>query len=209
MSNNFNTSVAPEIAALDTKIDTIDAVVDAIRATDVVNLTSALTAVQSDLDGIRDADLPTIIADIYYNETKIFANKTILDNIYANQPFFVEASDDLIASSDAEGNTTSTPYIKVKEIKLLFTGIYRISFDIRKNASGSFFGLIYRNDAAYGTERTAIFNSYVTFSEDLFFHDGDLLQLYVSSDNADATYYKNFRLYGIKGPFPLSATVLL
>lgn len=47
MANVCFLSVAPELAALDTKIDTIDTVVDAIRAVDVPALTAAMAAIST------------------------------------------------------------------------------------------------------------------------------------------------------------------
>ena len=53
MSNSFNISVHPEIAALDAKIDIVDTVVDAIRATDVPALDAKIDTIDTVVDAIK------------------------------------------------------------------------------------------------------------------------------------------------------------
>lgn len=58
MGNSFNISVAPEIAALEDKVDIIDTVVDTIRSTDVVNIEADIAAIDADIvtiDTVVDA----------------------------------------------------------------------------------------------------------------------------------------------------------
>ncbi len=58
MSNSFNISVAPEIAALSTLVTTVDTVVDLIRGTDVPNIQTNINANETKIDtidGIVDA----------------------------------------------------------------------------------------------------------------------------------------------------------
>ncbi len=103
MANTFNISVAPEIAALEAKINIVDTVVDLIRGTDVVNLSSAiannstaiglirtedvvaldskLTIIDTVADNIRNIDVPNIQANIDSNETKIDTLDTVADAI--------------------------------------------------------------------------------------------------------------------------------
>lgn len=57
MSNSFNISVAPEIAALESKVDTIDTEVDAIRAVDLPAIDTLIDTVDTEvgvIDGIVD-----------------------------------------------------------------------------------------------------------------------------------------------------------
>ena len=82
MANSFNISVLPQIAALETKVDTIDTVVDAIRATDVPALDTKLTIIDTVADQIRDIDVPNIQANIDANETKIDAETAIIADIH-------------------------------------------------------------------------------------------------------------------------------
>jgi len=81
MSNSFNISVAPEIAALDTKVDTVDTVVDSIRATDVPALDVKITTLDTVADNIRNIDVPNIQTNIDANETKIDVIDGIVDSI--------------------------------------------------------------------------------------------------------------------------------
>ncbi|MBA7542017.1 hypothetical protein ES705_34333 [subsurface metagenome] len=81
MSNSFNISVKPEIAALETKVDTIDTIVDLIRGTDVPALDSKLSVIDTVVDQIRDIDVPNIQTNIDANETKIDTIDGIVDAI--------------------------------------------------------------------------------------------------------------------------------
>ncbi|MBA7483578.1 hypothetical protein ES707_19093 [subsurface metagenome] len=80
MSNSFNISVKPEIAAVSAKIDTVDAVVDLIRGTDVPAIKTnidanetKIIAIDAVVDLIRGTDVPAIQTNIDANETKIDA----------------------------------------------------------------------------------------------------------------------------------------
>lgn len=81
MSNSFYISVSPELAALETKIDIIDTVVDTIRATDVPNIQTNIDANETKIDLIRGTDVPNIQTNIDANETKIDTIDGIVDAI--------------------------------------------------------------------------------------------------------------------------------
>lgn len=88
MANSFNISVKPEIAAAVVKIDAIDTVVDAIRATDVPGINTNINANETKIDTIdtmlnlvRFTDFPAIAAEINANETKIDTIDGIVDAI--------------------------------------------------------------------------------------------------------------------------------
>jgi len=101
MSNSFNISVAPEIAAVSALILVVDTVVDNIRATDVPNI-------QTNIDA---------------NETKIDANKTVVDAIQAKTDLIPQ---DFRGTLKSYGITTvSTSFVDVANItgksgKILF-----------------------------------------------------------------------------------------
>lgn len=97
MSNSFYISVAPELSALDTKIDTIDTVVDTIRATDVPDIQTNIDANETKIDLIRGTDVPNIQTNIDANETKIDTIDGIVDSI--------KLKTDLIPQK-VRGNTT-------------------------------------------------------------------------------------------------------
>jgi len=60
MSNNFNISVAPEIAAVSALVLTVDNVVDAIRAVDIPANAALITGVKGVVDTIRATDFPAL-----------------------------------------------------------------------------------------------------------------------------------------------------
>jgi len=102
------------------------------------------------------------------------------------------ASDTLLLSADTERVTSDTSYAKLKEMRVIYSGTYRVKYDLK---SGSGFGRIYKNGVAYGTEYSTSAGVYETKSEDLAFAQGDLIQIYAKKSSADA-YIRNFRLYG-------------
>lgn len=71
MSNSFNISSSVEIAALDAKVVLVDAVVDAIRGTDVVNIQSNINDNETKID--------TIVTDVGVIDGIVDAIKTKTD----------------------------------------------------------------------------------------------------------------------------------
>lgn len=140
-----------------------------------------------------------------------------IDDLKLEQPrdelrYFIEASDSLLNSSDSEvtGPTAQT-WTKLKEAVVLETGTYRVKFDmamVGTHVGLSVKGRIYKNDLAFGTERTVTGEAYTTFSEDLFFNEGDYISLYGygTGDDGHAVRVKNFRFYGDEHPIALIIT---
>jgi hypothetical protein len=121
----------------------------------------------------------------------------------SRQFFTTVASDTLQTSADTFGSSSSAEYEKVKEIEYNdVDGTLRIKFDITTPSatSDTCYGRIYKNGVAYGTERSSNNDTplYDTFSEDLTFETGDLIQLYVKKGSAGGCYYRNFRVYYTK-----------
>ena len=112
-------------------------------------------------------------------------------------------SDDLIHSHDGESTSADGAYTKVKTITLNTLNpspvTLRIKFDLKiVSGDGTAYGRIYKNGAAVGTARNQATNTYITYSEDLEFADGDTLELYCYFLGPNGpTGYKNFRVYGI------------
>ena len=86
MSNSFNISVKPEIAALETKIDTVDTVVDNIRSTDVPNIQTNINVnetkidiIDAIVDYIQATDLPTIMTAVTTVDSVVDAIKLKTD----------------------------------------------------------------------------------------------------------------------------------
>lgn len=104
------------------------------------------------------------------------------------------AGDYLLYSNDTERITTSTTYIKLKEIKVRWSGTYRIKFDLY-NTGGTGNAQLYKNGAAIGTERTAT-GTETTYSEDIALVVGDLIQVYVKyPTGGNDVRVNDFRIY--------------
>jgi len=89
MANSFNISFKPDIAALDAKVVLVDAVVDAIRATDVPDIQTNINANETKIDAnsndlghIRNTAIPNVITEINANETKIDVCDAAIDQNY-------------------------------------------------------------------------------------------------------------------------------
>lgn len=106
----------------------------------------------------------------------------------------------LMSANTQRGNANVFTYTKYKEAVIFTPGTYRVTFDLSNQGNGSShaYGRIYKNDVAYGTERvdSSTGGNWSSFSEDLVFAKGDLVQLYSKCDG----YYnlvQNFRIYVI------------
>jgi len=124
--------------------------------------------------------------------------------------YYYALSNDVLQSHDAEATTQNTLYIKLKEITVQklenSPKTLRIYFEIHGNAS-TWYGKIYKNGAAYGTERSGTSQTYVSYSEDLSFAVGDQIQLYVRQNTPGYTaYVRNFRVLGSLPIAPLIAS---
>lgn len=151
-------------------------------------------------DGEIDASSPideTLMTKIRNNiEGHNHSEATTTDIVNAGLQAYT-AGDYLIQSNDTERNTSSTSYVKVKEIKILRAGGYRIKFDIKNNGgASSAYGRIYKNGVAIGTERTTTSSTDVNYSEDITgFVSGDLIQIYAKNQIGTPTYINDFRIY--------------
>ena len=90
-----------------------------------------------------------------------------------------------VAYDTTSANTTSLSYVKLKEIKVNFSGIYRVSYLMGSGVPGmmSIFCAIYKNGSIQAsTERqnTSSYNLYYSFN--LTANAGDLIQLYGKHD---------------------------
>ena len=183
MSNNCSISVVAEVAAVKT-------VVDAIRAIDVAGLSGEHAAIGVIADAIK------VVSDAYELRRPASGTLDIQENMKNKM---VTASDDLLQSNDAEEHDHGMAWTKHKEIIVLQSGIYRISFDLKRDvADGNGYGRIYLNDNPYGISRSTGLTTYQTYSEDLVITLGDNIQLYISSASSGyEAYVRNFRLYGV------------
>lgn len=102
-------------------------------------------------------------------------------------------------NNDAEKETSSTTYVKLKEIKLNEdTGKMRIYFEIKISEAGKHvLAKIYKNGSPLGTERDWQGAGYEPYTEDLGpFSANDLIQIYVKRVGlgSPAAYVANMRL---------------
>ncbi|MEM1540616.1 MAG: hypothetical protein QXJ07_04455 [Candidatus Bathyarchaeia archaeon] len=121
----------------------------------------------------------------------------------------VKPADIVKLPHDAEVSTNSTTPVLVKEILNLVDGKWRITFDLKTEAVGiAAIGRIYRNGEPYGTERITLNTYWTTFTEDLIFHRGDYIQLYLyCGASGGLAKARNFRLCGIYVQPPCEITV--
>ncbi len=105
------------------------------------------------------------------------------------------------AFADVTANTTSTTYVKLKEIYCPFNGSVYVYFEIAKDiyATGAY-GRIYVDGVAVGTERYTTSDTYVSFTETIPLGSGSTsgyrVQLYVRTTNAGyPAFVRNFRIY--------------
>lgn len=109
------------------------------------------------------------------------------------------AGTDLIASADTERSDGSGSYTKVKEIRMgaRNLGTVTVKFDLKtSNPVDPANGRIYKNGVAVGTERTNTDGVYTTFTENITFTNGDLIQLYLNKPSTTGnSTARNFRIY--------------
>jgi hypothetical protein len=110
------------------------------------------------------------------------------------------ASDNVAFANDAEVTTSSTAYVKVKEILAaeIPYGTIRVAFDLKSAAGATVYGKTYRNGVAIGAEHTQGVTSYATKTDDFtctppLWNNGDLIQVYSKATAGETAYVKNFR----------------
>ena len=109
----------------------------------------------------------------------------------------IKASDDIpYTEANTERSTALTSYYKVKEILINKAGTYNTTFQLKCNTStGNSYGRIYKDGVGFGTERSTSNTSYQTYTEELTFSQGDLIQLYIYHDNGGTSaVIQNFQL---------------
>ena len=117
-----------------------------------------------------------------------------------------ELSDDVLHSHDAVVDTSNGTYTILKSITINTLHntpeTIRISFSMwsgSATAGKEAYGKIYKNGAPVGTERINGTTSLVTYTEDLSFANGDVIELYAynAEDFLMETYVSNFRVKGV------------
>jgi hypothetical protein len=181
-------------------------VLSTANATKVAAITASAAEINQ-LDNAVISAAQLTEAGTFFNATNITGAEaeTLTDGSNADtlhvhaQPFRLTtaiASDVLRYSADTERNTTAPSPTKLKEILVNFSGTIRVKFDFKADTAVGGTVRVYKNGSGHGTQQAATAD-YQTFSEDLAFSSGDLIQLYAANtyDPNQWTYVKNFRLY--------------
>jgi hypothetical protein len=178
------------------KLDGIEAAADVTDATNVDAAGAVMNADTSVAAMSFKIDEDDMASD---SDTKFPTQQSVkkyVDDNAGGVGSYVIVSDTVYLSADTERSTTSISYVKVKEIRVAYNGVYRVKFDLKSSLDYiACYGRIYKNGVAVGTEQTNVSLSYITYSEDLVFTPGDLVQLYYYHTSGTA-YTRNFRLCG-------------
>ncbi len=198
MSNSFDINVKPEISevAADIAANLVQILSNAsalatIQITDLPAIDALIDIIDTNIDAIIDPKLPDILTAVGDNAAKI-------DLIQTDQYFSVTASDVEVGAADTERSTGNTVYEESKVIQIIYSGIYRITFDLKTNHTDSIaYAKLYKDGVSFGTEQTNGTVDYVNKSEDLYFAAGELCQLYIKTATGPyEVYVQNFKVKG-------------
>jgi len=107
----------------------------------------------------------------------------------------LKVSDSELARSSTEVGTYSTSYVKLKEIKVMKSGVYRTSFGLRTSSWWNrVYWRIYVNDVAVWTEQSTTSTWEAVCTEDITVNGWDLVQVYARSWWSQTAYVANFVL---------------
>lgn len=81
---------------------------------------------------------------------------------------------------------TDQTWYEAFNCRIITAGVYRVAFDLFGTSAFNEYARIYKNGAAFGTQRTGNTDTYVEFTEDLTFAAGDTVQLFIKSNYAGA-----------------------
>jgi hypothetical protein len=97
----------------------------------------------------------------------------------------------ILAQSNGFATNTVQTYTKLKEIVAGRSGTVIVGFTLTNDGASTFFGRIYVNGVAVGTERS----SADTFLEEVTIVRSDLIQIYGRSGDGGQMSIANFRIY--------------
>ena len=134
------------------------------------------------------------------------------DGIDSKRPQYT-ISDDIVVSDYGVKNSSAGVYTKYREIKIEklnpTPSTVRITFNIKtNNPTYPAYGRIYKNGGAVGTERINGTTSYIVYTEDISFTEGDLLQLYLKCGSATLSN-EYFKIHGSIPIVPIITTIQL
>lgn len=194
-------------------VDDAETYVVAIDATTGLLSRRAVSSIGTALTGSTDNTLCTVTgANAIQGEANLTFNGSVLGItggidisgvLYGDGlslPHIIEktASANVRNSHDAEANSSSSSYVKIKTITLPYglLGQVRITFDIACGDSQTVYGRVYRNEVALGTEQSTTSLTYVTKTEDITqtWNPGDTCELWIKASGGDTCAVRNFRL---------------
>lgn len=117
-------------------------------------------------------------------------------------------------SHDAVASTGSTAWAKLKTIHITTAPVinqFRVYFELRGTTHArASRGKIYRNGVVVGTSQMNHLTTWTSFTEDLVFNSGDMIELWGRVDFAgDTTFVQNFRLKVSYSPSSLAEGISL
>lgn len=196
---NVKTAIADSVWTRSVRdITNVTAIRDAVWAATTRTLTAGVDLSSAAVSAIWSAATRTLTGAVDILQTaadKVWNSATrTVTNIGPR----VEPSSVILAAADTERSTTSTTLVKLKEIKVLADGLYRVSHEVRSGIDGYYtVSQIYKNGVAYGIQHKPSSVNYTPYSEDLAFNKNDLVQLYVTTQTASSpAYIRNFRVTG-------------
>jgi len=135
----------------------------------------------------RDVNADIAFRDIAVRDVNVTGNINSTSN--AIHVAGLTAGDEVFAVA-AEGSGHNTTYAVVRKYRTSYAGTIRIKFALK--ISNNYFSAsarIYKNGVAYGTERSTNSTTYVAFSEDLAFADGDTIEIWAKVPDDDFTWF--------------------
>ena len=106
----------------------------------------------------------------------------------------------ILSSADTARDTTSTTYVKIKEITIQFPGEINVYFEHKDGSDCTFYGQVCRNDVAVGAEVVGAGGNtnYVASSQNISgWSVGDKVQLYIKrygGGGGTSVWAQNFRI---------------
>ena len=112
----------------------------------------------------------------------------------------------LVESAELRVNTSPT-FTKLKDIKINFSGVVRVKFDLRSSNSANVEAVVYKNGVQVGTVRLVWVGTFTTFTEDFAVNAGDNIQLYARGQvNGNGSTVQNFKICVAQDPL---STIIL
>jgi hypothetical protein len=146
----------------------------------------------------RQAAIDALLPDQGSASGKFLTSNGISSSWSSVDTGFVAGDNYLLYSLDTARFTNWGYYILLKSIAIPRGGVIRVSFTMKGDSVGhTYYGRIYKNGVAVGTERTTSGTSQSTFTEDLVFSPGDTIEVRGHTDvsGSSSVYVSNFRLY--------------